>query len=429
MARTADEFDLSELLAQLARSGMEACCTQGIVFLYDHEGLHANVRGAQERLSALVFAIMARAIHLARGGHVFFGAEVLAGRVGECHLVLQWALSTPRSEFPREWAVLGDTEGVPWNQPVTVGAGGVQLMTSKCPHTAAQLTVLSFAESGAVVRLEVDLPWLGPAGAWADARGARAWLLASAAGAAQSEVLARRLQRLGWHTAGFEGPAQALAHLRERPREFAPPSLIVRIADDDVSLRELEELARHAPPDCVVLNAGRPGTKRPADRAVTVCAWPLGLGELLELTAGVAGLARPPSGKTVPTPLSLSQRRHVLLLMPNPVEQALATALLHTLGYEVAVADSAEEALAHCERYAPCALLVDVSAGAAGVAVVSELVGRQQDGRVAAFGVLAVAAHPALRDAALAAGADAAVSKPWDAAELRSKLASTESRG
>ena len=61
MARTADEFDLSELLAQLARSGMEACCARGIVFLYDHEGLHANVCCAQERLSALIFAIMARA--------------------------------------------------------------------------------------------------------------------------------------------------------------------------------------------------------------------------------------------------------------------------------------------------------------------------------------------------------------------------------
>lgn len=428
MARPADVFDLSELLAQLARSGLEACCARGLAFLFDHEGLHAMVRGPQERLAALVSATMARAIHLTRGGHVFFGADVHAGQVGECHLVLQWALSEPRLEFLHEWSALGDMEGVPWERPTAGGAGGAQLSIANCPRTGAQLTVLSFGASGAVVRLEVDLPWVGPAGAWADARGARAWLIADAQAAARSEVLARRLQRLGWHTVGYASPAQALADLQQRPPQFAPPALVVNMVEDDASLRSLDDLAHGLPPPAVVLHASVPGAAPAGSAAVTSCTLPLGLGELLALTEGAAGMTQAPSGKTVPTPLSLSQRRRVLLVIANPVEQALATAMLHTLGYEVAVSDTPEEAMAHCERSAPTVLMVDVSASGAGLAMVREVRRRQQDGRLPAFGVVAATPHPALRDAALAAGAGAVVSKPLDRTDLGSKLASTESR-
>lgn len=428
MAAPSGEFDLSELLAQLARSGLEACCARGLVFLYDHEGQHAVVRGPEERFAALVSAMLARAIHLARGGHVFCGAHVATGNDGNCHVVVQVALNAPIPEFPAEWAALGEMEGTHWSGPAANGLGGVQTLTARGADPGTQLAVLGFGDAGVVVRLEAQMPWVAPAGPWADARGARAWLVAPSTHRAYAETLARRLQRLGWHISHFAAPADAHAHLKQRPEEFAPPLLILGIVEHETCLADLERLAQDVPQGTTVLHARLPGGPQGDEAKVLSCALPLGLAELLALTRGVCERVPPPSGRTQPSPLSTSARRHVLLLMTNPVEQAVAIATLHTLGYEVAVADTPEEAVAHCERYAPHALLIDLPSDGRGIAALRGLSRRKLDGSLPDVRLVAASANPGLHEAALAAGADMALAKPLDPGALQRALGSTESR-
>lgn len=425
MAVSPGDFDLSELLAQLARSGLEACCARGLVFLYDHEGLHALVRGSEERFAALVSAVLARAIHLARGGHVFCGAQVNAGQDGSCDIVVQIALSAPMPEFLREWSALGEMEGVPWTAPPVHGSAGVQMLSSRSVATAAQIEVLSFGDAGAVVRLETRMPWTASAGAWADARGARAWVIAPPARCAHGETLARRLQRLGWHTTQFASPGDALAHLHDRPREFSPPLLVLGLADEAAAVTELEQLAQRVPPGTAVLQACLPGGPRGNEMLLPACTLPLGLSDLLELTRGVAERAPLPSGRTQPSPLSMKARQHLLLALENPVEQALASAMLHAHGYEVALASTFEEAAAHCERFAPRALVIDLQPDGRGLAGLRALRQRQLEGSLPEIPLIAACTNAGLRDVALAAGAHAVVGKPFDATQLRHTIEST----
>ena len=356
---------------------------------------------------------------------MFCGAQVAAGQDGACDIVVQIALSAPMPEFLREWSALGEMEGVPWTAPPVHGAGGVQVLSSRSAAPAAQMTVLSFGEAGAVVRLETRMPWTASAGAWADARGARAWVVAPPARCAHGETLARRLERLGWHTTQFASPGDALAHLHDRPRESAPPLLVLGLADDAAALAELEQLAQQVPPGTAVLHACLPGGPRGNDLVLPACALPLGLSDLLELTRGVAERAPLPSGRTRPVPLSMQARQHLLLALENPVEQALASAMLHAHGYEVALASTLEEATAHCERFAPRAVLIDLQPDGRGLAGLRALRQRQLDGSLPETLLVAACTNKGLRDAALAAGAHAVVGKPFDAVQLRHTIEST----
>lgn len=121
----------------------------------------------------------------------------------------------------------------------------------------------------------------------------------------------------------------------------------------------------------------------------------------------------------------------VLVVDDDAVNRLLASEMVKLLGYAVALASSATEAIAACVAEAPAVVLMDLSMpGVTGVQATRELRRRQAAGEMPRFAIVALTAHSgrAEEQECLAAGMDAYLTKPLLLAQLKAVLSRVAER-
>jgi DNA-binding response OmpR family regulator len=115
-----------------------------------------------------------------------------------------------------------------------------------------------------------------------------------------------------------------------------------------------------------------------------------------------------------------ASRGHVLVVEDDPKMAAIIERALRHAAYDTAVATSGDEALWAVFDHDPVAIVLDVMIPhPSGIEVCRYLRGRGWDGAVV---VVSARSSPADRDAALRAGADSFLAKPFALADLLSAL-------
>lgn len=110
----------------------------------------------------------------------------------------------------------------------------------------------------------------------------------------------------------------------------------------------------------------------------------------------------------------------VLLVEDNPINQAIAQAMLRALGYAVEIAETGQEALAACRQITYDVILMDCQMPDMDGCVATQTI-RRQEAAQRHTPIIAVTAHTMEEDRArcLAAGMDDYLSKPFSQDELR----------
>jgi CheY-like chemotaxis protein len=131
------------------------------------------------------------------------------------------------------------------------------------------------------------------------------------------------------------------------------------------------------------------------------------------------------SRETSPGPLYVHQRRQVLVVDDNAVNQMIAGGLLDVLGFDFALAADGAEALDACRRTPPDAVLMDVDMPVMdGLEATEQLRAWQQIGTLPPFPIVAAtgADDAARRSACRQAGMDGYLAKPLDIRLLADEL-------
>ena len=426
MADTATRTDLAGLLTELARDAHDKARRKGLVMLYDYEGPLDAVDAPQAQLRELVAHGLEHILRRSRTGYVFFGIRVEEGAPDRCRLLCQLASNAATSGSPARPAEIALFPGITWEAFwQTPGESDIR---GRSGRFDAHVSLHTIKNEGEVVQIDCVLQRCasGRRHDSADARGARAWLIASPPTAAAA--LTRRLQRLGWRTSVFASIAETRAALEHNIAQ-ALPRLVIGMAADRVQAQDYAGLARGLPAGTLAVLAV------PHDADVRVPAGehgplfrlvqpPIGPAQLLELTESLAPPQRSEtSGLTVPAALDQRDRRRVLVVDDNAVNQVLAKEMLQLLGFDVAVADDGLLAVAECKRAAPQAVLMDVNMPRLnGLQATRELRVLQQRGALAKFVIIGTTADPHARDACLNAGMDEFITKPINLRELERLL-------
>jgi CheY-like chemotaxis protein len=117
------------------------------------------------------------------------------------------------------------------------------------------------------------------------------------------------------------------------------------------------------------------------------------------------------------------RRRAILVVEDNPANQMLMEAVLHSIGYAVTIASSADEALECLARELPDLILMDVQLGGQdGLSLTKEL---KADPATASIPVVAVTAYAMVSDRQriLDAGCAGYIAKPIDTRTLGDEIA------
>ncbi|AKJ29337.1 response regulator [Caldimonas brevitalea] len=412
-----DEFDLSQLLTRSARLALPAAQANGLQFLFDYEGDLPWVRGDEAVLTELVHDLLAEGVSMTSTGHLFFTTEVTVVDARSCRMVLRAASTAVLRDAPQISAACNASQGVRGRLDESVGRAHVQGLD-------VELSLQTFPGDGTVIRLECTLPVTRWIPQQADARQARAWLVADPPSAFES--LTRRLQRLGWYTSAFRTPADALTQIAQiQAGRGTAPALVVARGVSGLPLDEFSTLALRLPRTVQVVLALLPGIVPEAalPATVDVRVAPFSPQELLEMTELACSHTVTPTGETRPAPLGLSDRKRILVAEDNPVNQIVAKEMLQVLGFEVAIAADGFEAVESCRREAPDAVLMDIQMprldGLQASRALREL---QRRGELPEFPIIGATASPTTSEECRANGMQGFVSKPLDMNELANEL-------
>lgn len=370
--------DLDAVLTASARRAMETCVARGVIFLFDYDGPVVQARLSAPLLECLQ-ELPSQFARQADDGYVFLSATVVwqpAGAVlraqlsGNC--VDAAAVLSPQAlrRLPCvEWDPVDMTRG-PLRATGHIGGG--------------RLLLLSVPMEGSVCHLEARLESqvLSPRPAAADAQGAVAWLIAEPPYVFDS--LTRRLQRLGWRTRALASCAEAGQCLAEGEES---PALVMGVEPYQVRLEEFQALARSVDERCQLVfatpQARAAGRRAFAAPRVQVVVPPLSARELLDLTQGVPDARKQRSMRRSSSAIGFNDRRRVLVIDDNPVNQIIAREMVHLHGFEAVLADNGFDALAACEQAAPHAVLLDLHMpGMHGFEVTRRLRALQQAGKL-----------------------------------------------
>ena len=431
------DFELGELFTHAARQVLPIAQTKGLVCLADCEGPPVVVRAPATELRQSLHALFCAAIDALDAGFVFFAAELGCDAPdGPCRLTIHAAgTGKPASAdaIDRVIAALGLQPEAP---PAGVKALA-RLARGRCPRTGAEMSFLAMPPDGMVFTFKLSLP-RGAAGpsagrAAADkgvpAQGARAWLLSDEP--RWSQLLARRLQQLGWAVTAHDSAASAQRWLDRAHPKAHRPRLVLGLQSLAITLSGLEQLEARLPQAQFVLGMSLHGMGQVlgARGKVEVRAFPFSPADLIGLSAGALahaqGEAVQPSGHTQPMPLAFEDRRRVLVVDDNPVNQLVACGMLQALGFEVDGALDGEEAIAHCRVRPPDAVLMDVHMpGLDGLETTRQLRALQRQGVLPLFPIIAATAGDsgASRRHCLEAGMDAYLGKPLNLSLLEAEV-------
>lgn len=119
----------------------------------------------------------------------------------------------------------------------------------------------------------------------------------------------------------------------------------------------------------------------------------------------------------------MADETRILVVEDNPMSRELAHDLLEDAGYHVREAATVAEAVAALAAFAPAVVLLDWHLKGATGADVLRTVRASTAGAGARVLVVTADIRPELRAAAIAAGADALITKPYRAAALAAAVA------
>jgi signal transduction histidine kinase/CheY-like chemotaxis protein len=255
--------------------------------------------------------------------------------------------------------------------------------------------------------------------------------------ATNREILSHQLQSLGMESTAVEDPGEALNLLRGASASGTPYRLI--LLDRDMPRMDGLAFARHvqgddaipATPIIMLSSLSQTGDQAALTRAGVVhhLHKPVRHAQLREAVTRLLhaiqprprGAAGPGTAARTDSPLAL----RVLLAEDNPVNQAMATAMLEALGCRVRAADNGREAVRALADEAFDLVLMDCQMpemdGFEATAIIRAHE-RQSDGRRRPIVALTANAMKGDRERCLAAGMDDFLSKPFRKEQLRAVL-------
>lgn len=409
-------MDFAELFTESAREVVPLTWRRGLLFLFDYRGPSVDI-AADDTMLRQAIQRLARAAHdLLDDGFIFMSAQTDWNDSGNADIAISVAATGQRTDDDAVSAVLRQLrlEERPRAEQATDGA---RVAFGVCPHTGAAVSFAANRSDGVLLALDMRVPavLIDDGSLQPDAEGARAWLVSDPPAAHQS--LVRRLQRLGWATASFGSPSEALEQLERLETGMARPSLVVGTESAVVSLDSMRALRSVLPRRTQVILATSIAAppRSTGDPDVELRPAPFSPAELAELTLRLHGLAGPFSGDTMPAPLTFEDRPHALVVDDNGVNLLVASGMLQMAGFEVQTASGGEEAIERCRTIAPQLVLMDVHMpGMDGLQTTQRLRQLQREGLLPRFAIVAATADAVEvgQAACRAAGMDGYLSKP-----------------
>ena len=421
-------FDFAELFTCGVRHAVPLALAKKLSYSFDLRGPQVALAGDATAMKCSLHRLLCGLVDLVDVGFLVFYAETQLVRPGKCLVTVKAAGTGMLASDTRISEVLERLE-LP-EKPAAAHSDRPRLRraSGRCPSTGAQVRFAALPFEGLLFSAEWTLPVVDSSPASSlRANEARAWVIHDDEVVAEST--ARRLQRLGWATSKFDSPSQALRRLRAMFDVHARPSLVVAIESASVSPTSVQSLRPYLPAwtqRIYAVASGSPTLASPqAVSGFEMRVHPLSPAELLDLTGQVSAKADSPSGETTPVPLLMEDRPLVLVVDDDEVNLIVASALVQSLGYEVALARDGIDAIEQCQRRAPAVVLMDLTMPRlGGLEATRRLRQLQRLGVIPPCAIIAATSDTGgdAKKACLAAGMDGHLDKPLTQAAVEAEL-------
>jgi PAS domain S-box-containing protein len=426
-----EPFDLSEALAEVLRGVMPLVRRKGLLVRFDWFGDRTWVRADAARLRRIATHLIGNAAKFTERGTIALVVEVADRPAGRCEAILRFhdtgpGLDPAQAESVFDAFVQGDA-----SLSRRHGGAGLGLAIARGLAQAMQgeLVLESSSASGSTFTLRLDLavadnPLPQPAG-----RPGLAWLVFG--DLERGQWMQQRLARLGWQCEVLTDLAAATIAARALA-PAARPQLLALSEDALAAGADLHALCAAAPGAYTTMLI-RPDWHQPAlersarEQGITLTVLPLTPRALASMTARAAARAGPVAPEPAKEPTTMAAMPgHVLLVEDNAVNRLIGEQFLKTLGIAVRSVNDGAAALTACRTDPPRLVLMDVQMPVMdGLEATRHLRCLQREQQLPPFPILALTAHSMSsdRDACLAAGMDAFLTKPLLLDSLKQELA------
>jgi len=362
-SESSEPFEFSEVFTVAVRRVLPQILSRHLSHSFDVRGPEVVVSSDAAAVGAGLHRLLCAAIDLIDVGFLVIDAESSVIRSGKLDICVKAGGTGRLASQQRIGEVLERLQMTEAVYSSDVHRPLLRRATGVCPATGATLEFASSPSQGVLFSAK----WVEPnsqvrAVPPLDLRRARAWVINE--DSLVCESLVRRLQRLGWATTKFGSHEQALRQLRAMQPDHARPALVIGIESRSFGPAAAQQLRAMLPAwtHCVYALASGSGTL--LDEAAIgdwdVAVRPLSPLQLHRLSASAWQAADMPSGETMPAPLSMAHRPLMVIVDDEEVNRIVASGLAQTLGYEVAAADSGEQAIELCRRVRPAVVLMDL---------------------------------------------------------------------
>lgn len=422
-------FDFGELFTHSVRRVVPLLLEKKLACSFDCRGPRVMVRGDANAVRRSLHRLMCGLVDLLDVGFAVLHAETQLTRPGKCAIAVKLAGAGLVASNGRIDRVLERLELTEDHTPPGADRPRLRRADGSCPSTGAAVRFASLPAEGMLFAIEWQFPLDAALDAMepVNARQARAWIIHDDDVACES--LSRRLQRIGWATAKFDGPSSAARRLRAMPGTNARPALVVAAECASVSPSAVQCLRPYLPAWTSAIYGALPGSPTLAHPHVVqgfdVKVLPLSPVELHTLTSALSPEVDEPSGSTMPAPLLMADRPLVLVAAGNECSGVSASALLESLGYETQTAEDGLDVVEKYCRLNPAVVLLDTELSRLdGLTLVQQLRSLERRGEAVPSVIVAMSPDSSTEtvQACQAAGMDGHVEKPLALPSLRAEL-------
>ena len=421
-------FEIGELFAQSVRRTLPLLAERKLACAFDCRGPRAVVLADPTALRCSLHRLICGLIEVLDIGFAVLHAQTQLVRPARCLVSIKIAGVGLAAPAKRMDDVLERLHLV--DEHLAEGPDRPRLRRAEgmCPATGAAIRFASLPAEGVLFAIEWGLALDASAFFEAvDARQSRAWIIHDDDVACES--LARRLARLGWAASRFDGPTAALRRLRALPDLAARPSLVIACECATVSPGAVQPLRPFLPTGTTTVYCTAYGSPTLANtdpvHGFDVKTLPFSAGDLEAITASTSCDTDHVSAASAPAALTHSEEGLALVCVRDEGDTAYICALLDGLGYRTRAAGNRRETVDMSRHLQPEVVLLEADAGDRdSLDTLRSLRSLQAAGEAVPAVLLALTRDdsPRHRNAALAAGADAQLSRPVDFPTLRSEL-------
>jgi CheY-like chemotaxis protein len=421
-------FDAGELFTASVRRVVPLLFEKKLACSFDCRGPRVIVAGDPSAVRCSLHRLMCGLIDLVDVGFVVLHAHTRLRYPNKCALSVKLAATGMLAHDAWADRVM-QRLGLADDMPSTGERTRLRRASGPCPDTGATVRFASLPGEGVLFTIDwvFNVDAIVEDAESADAQQARAWIIDD--DEVGRESLARRLERLGWATAHFDGPTPVARRLRTMPATNARPALLVAVECGAVSPESVQCLRAHLPSwtsAIYAVQAGSPTLSRPGGvPGFALRVLPLSPLELHAVTVAVPADTELPSGETQPAPLLLGDRPLMLVADAHECVRVAATAIAEALGYAVRVSDNGGDALTQCSQLSPAVVLLDLALPGADGTSVARRLRELERSRAAVPSVilgLAAKADGEVQCRCTAAGMDGVLVKPLSLSHLRAEL-------